>query len=237
VLNNDETAFGTGLRHVVEPYANYTLIPEPNLRPDRLYQFDSVDELDEEDSVRVGVRNRLQTKRGERVLDLADLDVWTTYRFENYPDGQPFTDINWLGELLPVPGLQVNFDGAYDCYNERLDDFNTRATVKSDVWQAYVEHRYRNGDTSLLTADVSFAPNLRWALEAYERYEFEEGRLEEQAYYVARKLDCLGIKVGLSHLPGYTRADGTRRDDEFRAYAQVWLLAFPNVRVGNTPRY
>ncbi|MFH1969319.1 MAG: LptA/OstA family protein, partial [Verrucomicrobiota bacterium] len=33
------------VRHIAEPYANYTLVPEPNVTPGALYQFDDIDTL------------------------------------------------------------------------------------------------------------------------------------------------------------------------------------------------
>jgi hypothetical protein len=42
-------------RHVVEPYTDITLIPEPNLLPEQIYQFDEVDEIEESNTVRFGV--------------------------------------------------------------------------------------------------------------------------------------------------------------------------------------
>ncbi|MCA1808805.1 MAG: hypothetical protein LC725_05030, partial [Lentisphaerae bacterium] len=71
--------FINNLRHIVEPYINYTYIPEPNVRPDNLYQFDSVDELDRQHDIRLGLRNKLQTKR-RRIYDLINADIWTSYR-------------------------------------------------------------------------------------------------------------------------------------------------------------
>ena len=54
---------GRKYRHIVEPFANWTYIPEPSLLPNELYQFDSVDGLSEAHFIRFGVRNKLQTKR------------------------------------------------------------------------------------------------------------------------------------------------------------------------------
>ena len=44
-----------GLRHVAEPYVDWTLRLEPNVLPDDLWQFDSVDELDKCNILTVGI--------------------------------------------------------------------------------------------------------------------------------------------------------------------------------------
>lgn len=62
VLEEGETLWGSGIRHVAEPFAIYTYAPEPNLTPDLLYQFDDLDRLDETHTLRLGMRNKLQTR-------------------------------------------------------------------------------------------------------------------------------------------------------------------------------
>ncbi len=235
VLDVDETMFGTGLRHVVEPYANYTFSPRPNLTPDELYQFDSIDELDRNHSIKFGTRNRFQTKRDQRVYDFLDVDLNTTYWLEDHDD-EPFGDINLDAEFRPDDWITVYGSVAYGPYDSLVHQGDLRTTVRGDVWTTSVDYYYRNEDSSLLSTDISYSPNKRWTFGVYERYEFEVSRLEEQGYYVSRTLDCLGYRFGVSHLPGYTRDDGSKRDDEFRVGFQLWVTAFPNVRVGTTPR-
>ena len=61
-------------RHVVEPYANYTFVPEPSVLPESLYQFDSIDQLNEIHQVQIGLRNKLQGKRKRKLTDRIDAD-------------------------------------------------------------------------------------------------------------------------------------------------------------------
>jgi len=234
VLSNDENMFGSGLRHVVEPYANYTFIPEPNLTPANLYQFDSIDRLGEKNTLRFGVRNRYQTRRDGRVDDIMDLDLFTTYDLEAEDD--PITDVGMDAEFKFAKTFQVFMNGRYDTVAGDISAFNSRARLRGERWSATVEHRYRNEESNLLGADLEFAPNKAWKFGVYDRYEFESAQLEEQGVYLTRTLDCLAVRVGGSYLPGYTRDDGTKRDDDYRATLQLWLTAFPNIRVGSAPR-
>lgn len=234
VLSNDENMFGSGLRHVVEPYANYTFVPTPNLRPANIYQFDSIDKLDERNDIRFGVRNRYQTRRDARVDDIMDLDVFTTYDLNAEED--PISMIGMDAEFKFASWFQVFMNGRYDTVEGDINAFNSRVRLRGDQWTADVEHRFRNQDSNLLAADLQYAPNKAWAFGIYDRYEFESAQLEEQGVFVTRMLDCMGIRMGGSYLPAYTRADGSTRSEDYRATLQLWLTAFPNIRIGSAPR-
>jgi LPS-assembly protein len=235
VLDNDETIFGTGLRHVAEPYANYTYVPEPNLTADELYQFDSIDGLGKNHSITFGLRNRMQTKRDLQVFDFLDFDVNTQYRIEDHED-EPFGNINTTVEFRPSDWATLYGSVAYNPYDSVVQYGDLRSVINGDIWRTMLEYYYRNEESSLVSGDLAWSPNKRWTYGLYGRYEMEDSRLEEQRYYIGRTLDCLAYTLGLSHLPSYTRSDGSEREDEFRVIFQLSLTAFPNVRVGVTPR-
>ena len=71
-----------GLRHVIEPYMNYTYIPDPSVDRDHLYFFDEIDRIEKQNFVRVGIRNRLQTRRG----DYGNEQIYSWFSMENYWD-------------------------------------------------------------------------------------------------------------------------------------------------------
>lgn len=236
VLDEDETVFGTGLRHVVEPYANYTYVPQPSLTPDELYQFDSIDALGKNDSVLLGVRNRLQTKRNQKVYDFFDVDVNTTYMFEGSVSNRPFQDINVVADFRPADWLTVYASAAYGPYDAALHSTDFRAVIKEDVWKVTLEYYYRVGDSSLVSVDTAWSPNKQWSYGVYERYELQTSQLEEQRYYVQRRLDCLTCRLGIDQMPAFTQVNGTVSPADFRVIFEVSVNAFPNMRVGTTPR-
>ena len=67
-----------GLRHVMQPYLNYTFIPEPTVSRDKLFYFDDTDRITRQNFVRLGLINRLQTRSGS--------GIETFFRMENYWD-------------------------------------------------------------------------------------------------------------------------------------------------------
>jgi hypothetical protein len=71
-----------GLRHTMQPYVNYTYIPEPTVNRDNLYYFDDIDRISETNFARIGLQNRLQTRRGS----WKDSETYTWASMETYFD-------------------------------------------------------------------------------------------------------------------------------------------------------
>jgi hypothetical protein len=221
-------------RHIVEPYADYTLVPEPNVLPAALLQFDRIDTLDEVHRLKLGLRNRLQTRVAEaRARDLVDLDVYTYLKFVR-PDGEELAeDVYVDGEFRPLRWLSLDVDGRYNVPDARVREVNTRAWISGgQTWWVGLEQRFLQENSNLWSLKATWRPNGNWQFHGYGRAELEDNRLEEVGGYVQRNLDCLSWRTGLGMLPGYTRTDGTEVEDEWRVTLQFWLTAFPGARIG-----
>ena len=220
-------------RHIVEPYANYTFVPEPSLLADKLYSFDAVDKLGEQNTISFGVRNKLQSKRNDRPFDLVDIDISTTYNLEHAQGENPFDTINLDAELWPAEWFYLDVDAVFGVEESELQRFNSRAEIfQEELWSVYVEYRFRKERSSLVLADLTWFSSQKWTFNTYGRYEFETGRMEEQGGYIQRNFDCMVVRTGVTSIPGFTRSDGSEREDEVRFMAQFWLTAFPEASLG-----
>ena len=226
VLNEDWISRDDqGLRHVVEPYTDYTYIPEPDLTPDQLPQFDEVDTLDKRNDLLLGVRNKFQTKRRGAVHDLMDFNLWSTYYVEQ-PDGvtEDFSDIYFKNQLRLLDWLPIDFKGAYNQYEGRIDEFDTQvAVIWPDQTRLALDYRYADGSYDQVASELTLFPNRKWAFNVYERYSFESSLLEEQSYFVQHTGRCVGWGVGVKEI-----------DEDIQFWFRFWLTAFPksNVALG-----
>lgn len=219
---------GRPLRHVVEPHANYTFVPRPDIVPERLYQFDKIDGLDREHKVEFGVRNRLQAKHRKRISEIINADVFTTYNIEPEEDERRFEAVGLNLEADPAAWAAIEAKAEYDFYESALDALSTRVILSWEGWmEADIEHRLKPGESSLLKADLTVMPDRPWSVDACTRYEFEDDRLEEQAVFLRRQFDCMVLRIGGGVLPGRAQADGSRAADEWQASIEFWLTAFP----------
>ena len=99
-----------GLRHIVQPYVNYTLAPKPSEDREHLYFFDEVDRLIEQNFIRVGVNQRLETRRSNQIYTLASMDTYADFHFIKEPG---FNNLGDLGTRLTVaPWETLHFWGS-----------------------------------------------------------------------------------------------------------------------------
>jgi LPS-assembly protein len=246
VLSDDQNYLGSGLRHVSEPYARYRWVPEPNVLPDELYQFDAVDQLNKQHDIRIGVRNKLQTRRTRSVIrdpqgldieierdepvvqqrggihDFIDIDTYTILRLDPREDQNDFDDFYFDARVRLTDWWSFDFDGRYDWYESELRQLNTKwSFFAPDRSRLSLEYRFDRDRREMAGAEIVLFPRRRWSYAASWRFDVEEGELEEHSYLIQRELDCTRLGIGVR---GRVDEDG---DTEWRAWAQVTLLAFP----------
>lgn len=217
---------GDGLRHITEPYLDHTYWMEPSLLPGELPQFDSVDSLDERHDIKLGLRNKIQTRWNEEPTDIINLDIYTFYLIEKGDDEEDFSDLFWDGDLRFHPDVLIEIDGSYNFYESELRQFNTRLIAAfPDESTLTLEHRYSLDQQNLLGATMGLFPKQRWAFDAGFRYDIEESELEEHYYLVKHAGQCLSWGIGLREILD------SDTEDEVEVWVQVWLTAFPEALI------
>ena len=218
-------------RHVVEPYLNYTFIPEPNVRSYELYQFDSVDKLDKSNSIKLGFRQQLQRKIDDKTVNLIDADLYAIYDLENSEDESELREIGLNSEFRPTSTIRIDLDGVYDAPASEIDNIDLWMTLwQGDRWEAAGEFYYRPDICAQYAGALAFNINEYWGMKIYARYDSELARLEEINGYIQYNLDCISFRLRGGYEPAFTRDDGTERDAKIKVSFYAWLRAFPQKR-------
>ena len=114
-----------GLRHVMIPYVDYTFIPKPSVDKENLYYFDDTDLIEEQNFVRFGLINRLQTRQGDRLVNYFTMenywDLFMTHKGDYGNVGDFCTKIT----MTPIRGLTLSAFFAVSPSDARLDDART----------------------------------------------------------------------------------------------------------------
>ena len=220
VLSERERWYGRGLRHKIEPYADY-IYGDSSERPDDLLQFDEVDALDDENKVKVGLRNVLQTRRDDRVSRFIDLDLYSYYLVDN-PDEEDHFDSLFLDARMPLTKrFMVDMEGEIDWNSGTVPFFDTRASYNTDDVVFRLEHLFQDGARSLWTSRVDLYPEGDRSLEGYVRYDDNNNDLEEVALIGYMNRCCMRYGLGAHFYD----------DNEISIMFSFGLSAFPEARV------
>lgn len=242
-----------GLRHIAEPFANYMWIPTPNVASNELFQFDTIrsvtlkngealvvsrylplgfpefneiDAIDREDTVRFGLRQRLQTRRDGRPWDLIELTGWTDFHIERDNGQREFSDFFGTLEMRPTDWVALRSSGRYDLRDGILRELNNEARVgDTDHWTVGVGTRYLKDDSNLVSVSATCRLGLRWVAQVYERFDMQDGQWEEQEYTLRQETHDWFITYGFRYRSQRTQAD------EKSAFVSVTLKAFPGVQL------
>jgi lipopolysaccharide assembly outer membrane protein LptD (OstA) len=172
------------LRHIMAPELRFNFTPIVTQDPEDLNQFDGIDAIDTYQSIKLGLRNRLQTKRGEpgkeQTVDVVDL-----YTAINLFPGS--AGLNRKRDDYIEWSLKVNLTDNLSILSERnefnlrkggVDIFNLGIIYEnSPKWRFSIENRYIDNTSSSVLIGSTIALNEKWSVNFTEQYAF---RTEEK---------------------------------------------------------
>jgi hypothetical protein len=157
--------------------------------------YNSIDSIDSMNAVRIGLRNKVQTKREDGVENLLNWAVYADWRINPRPDQQTFSDLYSDMDLRPRSWLTLGSMVRYGIDDGVLREADHVLTLTpSTVWSVALGHRYLREDpaaglvpgNNLFYDTVYFRLNENWGFRMSHRFEAEDGTLEEQYYTVYR---------------------------------------------------
>ncbi|HTS18948.1 MAG TPA: LPS assembly protein LptD [Verrucomicrobiae bacterium] len=248
-----------GLRHILQPFAEYQWVPRPDRSTNDLFQFDSVrdvtllggdslsvtrysplafpandqiDSITKEDTVRFGLRQTLQTRRDDQAWNLVDLTGWTDYEVEKSPGQSDFSDFFGTAEIRPYRWLTLDTFGRYQLNGGIMREFNTALRiVDADRWTVGLGTRYLRGDSNLVSVDWAYKLSRHWTAHVYERVDMQDGLWQEQEYTLRQETHDWYITYGFRYLENEDVAGQARTPNEMTAFFSVTLKAYPQAVV------
>jgi len=246
--NVQSRAFGLdGLMHVIQPFTDFSYVSENGANPTSILEFDRFEpstqlraidfpQFTPIDSIaswtvwRLGVRNRLETRRDDETVTWFELDSFVDVNFDNPYDRTPYSNLFNNISFTPLPWVRFTVNSQVPAFDKGFTEIDTLATVQPiPNLQTTVGHRYLNGnpffvDSSLFVVGGYYRFDDNWGVGATEQYEAATGLLEEQRYAIYRDLTSWVASVG-----------GVIRDNkgvnEYGVLFSVTLKAFPKFGV------
>ena len=245
-----------GLRHIIEPSADYVYVPKPNYTPPQLPQFDyqfpslrllpidfpdynAIDSIDTMNVVRLGLHNKLQTKRRGQVVDVLDWNLYTDWRLQTLTNQTKFADLYSDLVFRPRSWITIESLTRYDVEDGlwRMA-FDSVTLAPNERWSWTIGQFYLRDDTlppltglgegnNLFTSTLFFRVNENWGFRADHRFEARDGTMQEQAYTIYRDLRSWTAALTFRVL------DNPGAPQDFTVAFTFSLKAFPRYGLGN----
>ena len=208
-----------GLRHVIQPYMNYSLVsnfgdspdkilpfdrvvPSTQLLPLEFPQFTAIDSIDTWNILRLGVRNSLQTRRDQDTLQWFTLDTFFDANFDNPYSDADVSNIFNIIRFRPLNWFGVDIASQLPMVSEGFTEVNTNLNfMPTRNFSFTIGHRYIDGnvffaDDSQFDFSAYWRVNENWAFSIYEQYEFVSNVLQYQRYMIHRDLSAWVASFG-----------------------------------------
>ncbi|MGH7939074.1 MAG: hypothetical protein ACREFG_11270, partial [Chthoniobacterales bacterium] len=208
-----------GLRHIIQPYVNFSYVSDPTSDPLSILQFDrtqpttklrpidfpeytSIDSLDNWTIARIGVRNRLQTRRDDATVNWLELDTYFDVNIDNPFDRTPYSNVFNNLTFTPLPWASLVIDSQLPLLDKGFTEVDSSISFQPTAnTQFTLGHRYLNNNpdflnSSLITIGGYWRIDDNWGVSAFEQYEATTNIVEQQRYTVYRDLSGWVASLG-----------------------------------------
>jgi len=232
-----------GLMHVVQPFTDFSYVKEDGPNPTAILGFDrfqpstqpraldfpqftTIDSIADWTVWRVGVRNRLETRRDDRTITWFELDSFVDVQFENPYQPTDYSNLVNNIRFNPLPWMSLSINSQVPAFAKGFTEVDTIANVQPVAnLQLTVAHRYLNGnpffqDSSLFVVGGYYRIDDNWGIGVQEQYEGATGILEQQRYSIYRDLSSWVASFG-----GIIRDNNGSK--EYGVIFTITLKAFP----------
>jgi LPS-assembly protein len=208
------------IRHILQPYANYSYLSLDNLPTDfptidRLTfstrpvpinpgRFNAIDDLQNWNLIRLGMRNRLLTKRNDATHEWLFVDTYID-SYLNDPElnrdfSNLYNDIFWnpLPWFSAYVSTQFPIINSGSGFNEAVTGFRFMPTpeIEFSISNNYLKNQEFLQDSNRIQFESYARLNDNWGISFLQQWEFEDNTLEFQRYNIHRNFDNWIIGAG-----------------------------------------
>ena len=217
-------------------------------------QFNSIDTIDNWTILRLGVRNRLQTRRDNRTFTWFELDTFFDVNIDrpqfassiNFRDDKgklrpaPRADTGTFSNIFnrirftPVPWVNLTIDSQLPLLDEGLVEVNSSLNlfvtenIQLNLSQRYLQNDPLINDSNQVSAGAYYRLNDNWAFGFQQRYEFQDEGLQTQLYQVHRDLSSWIASLGVVI---HENKSDTKSVNEYGVTLTFTLKDVPSIRV------
>ncbi|HXX42196.1 MAG TPA: LPS assembly protein LptD [Chthoniobacterales bacterium] len=200
-----------GLMHVIQPFTEFSYVHVNGLNPSAVLQFDrfepstqlrpldfpeftAIDSIADWTIWRLGLRNRLETRRDDVTVTWLELDTFCEINFESPYDRTQYSNLFNKLRFTPLPWASLTVDSQIPAFDRGFTEVNTMISVQPVAnLQISVGNRYLHDNpffdnSNLFVVGGYCRMNDNWGLGLQEQFEAQTGTLQQQRYAVYRDL-------------------------------------------------
>lgn len=208
-----------GLRHIIQPFTNFSYVstsgpntaeilqfdryqPATQLPPIDFPQYTAVDSIDNWSIWRIGVRNRLQTRRDDATINWMEMETFVDVNFDSPFDKTQYSNLFNRFSFAPLPWASLSVGSQTPLFDKGFTEVNTAVNIQPMANLAVsLTHRYLNENpffpnSSVYVIGGYYRLNDNWGFGVTEQYEATTGVLEQQRYSIYRDLTSWVASVG-----------------------------------------
>lgn len=243
-----------GVLHTWQPYWNYSYVYNAGKNRDEILQFDrvvpatdplpldfpqfvAIDSIDDWSILRLGVRNRLTTRRGD--------DNWEWFVVDSFFDlniNNPYTDngngnisnaVNRI-EFRPLNWATFRMDAQLPMTDEGFTDVNTSVLFMPfkdlllQVSDRYIQDNPFFEDSNQISGYAYYQVTSNWGVSAQAIYEAEDNQMILQRYLVHRDLTSWIVSFG-GEVRGNKNTSGGGTTNDYGVILSMTLKDAPQV--------
>jgi hypothetical protein len=162
--------------------------------------YNAIDSIDSQNAVRLGMRNKLQTKRNIGIDDVAKWDLYTDWRLDPEHGQTRFADLYSDLVVKPRSWLKLESLTRFDLQSGRFRFANDTLTIQpNNRWSWSIGNFYLRDDdpqmptglgegNNIFTSSFFYRLNEDWGMRANQHFDVRDGRMQEQDYTIYRDL-------------------------------------------------
>jgi hypothetical protein len=173
-------------------------LPSLRLLPVDFPDYNAVDSVDAQNVVRLGLRNKLQTKREGRLENVVEWSLFNDWRLDPREDQDTFSDVYSELVFRPRSWLTLSSELRYGVEDGNWHmSFHNLTLRPTDVWSWSIGHYYLRDDyapvptawgqgNELVTSTLFYRLNENWGLRATHYFDVRQSEMQEQYYTLYR---------------------------------------------------
>jgi lipopolysaccharide assembly outer membrane protein LptD (OstA) len=183
---------GSDVVHYLEP--RITLLNrDVSLEPEKLFQYDDLDQIQTDQLLSLQLLNRLEVNRPNGSFEALRFNLEADYSIKK----ERFGELRSLFVFDPRKNLTLRSEGDFDLDTGKWKTISTSFDWHKNGFRFQLDHGYQRDTDETITPRVSLPLGKKWRIDSYAAYDLKNDNFEGREISIWRDLHCWEGRLGL----------------------------------------